>query len=57
MQPLRFYPAPEGVRRQSGLREVGIPAADAGLRNALRSAYVPCADLPADFMKLLDRLR
>lgn len=48
---------PEGGYAQRGLFDVGLPHADAGLRNALRSAYAPNPKLPSELKKLLDRLR
>ena len=48
---------PDGGPIRQGLREVGMPHADAGLRNALRSAFAPCPTLPPEFSNLLDRLR
>ena len=57
MQSYRPSKMAERGYAQRGLREVGLPAADAGLRGALHSIYALAPELPAEFAKLLDRLR
>lgn len=57
MQSPRPPMMPEGGYLQRGLREVSLPHADAGLRNALCSAYTPSYELPREFVALLGRMR